>query len=112
MALQDNFNAIYNKETQNRKQKEELKAHDVIFENKLQNDLQTLQLAYIISNNNKTLIIPKIKNNLIDEVIKTQYDPINKKSKYINKEVQLYKQNRKMKTHHAKLIITETNIIM
>lgn len=88
MALTDSFNAVYNKKEQAKQEKEELKTHDFLLENKLINDLQALQLDFITRNDKRLLILPKIKNKLIDEIIKTQFEPINKKSKYLNKNIQ------------------------
>ena len=70
MALQDNFNAIYNKKEQQKAEKLKIKIHDENIEQQLLEDLQALQLDFITENEKSLLLLPKTKNNLINEVIK------------------------------------------
>lgn len=84
MALQDNFNAIYNKKEQQKAEKLKIKIHDENIEQQLLEDLQALQLDYITENEKNLLLLPKTKNNLINEVIKNNNTKILKNSKYIN----------------------------
>lgn len=84
MALTDSFNAVYNKKEQAKIEKQKTKLYDEILEIQLIEDLQTLQLDYITKNNKNMLLLPKIKNKLINEVIQANNTKILKNSKYIN----------------------------
>ena len=88
MALQDNFNAIYNKKEQQKAEKLKIKIHDENIEQQLLEDLQALQLDYITENEKNLLLLPKTKNNLINEVVKNNKTKILKNSKYINTDYQ------------------------
>ena len=88
MALQDNFNAIYNKKEQQKAEKLKIKIHDENIEQQLLEDLQALQLDFITENEKSLLLLPKTKNNLINEVIKNNKTKILKNSKYINTDYQ------------------------
>lgn len=88
MALQDNFNAIYNKKEQQKAEKLKIKIHDENTEQQLLEDLQALQLDFITENEKSLLLLPKTKNKLIDEVIKNNKTKILKNSKYINTDYQ------------------------
>lgn len=88
MALQDNFNAIYNKKEQQKAEKLKIKMHDENIEQQLLEDLQALQLDFITENEKSLLLLPKVKNKLIDEIINTNNTKILKNSKYINADYQ------------------------
>lgn len=88
MALQDNFNAVYNKKEQAKIEKQKTKLHDEILEIQLIEDLQALQLDFITENDKNMLLLPNIKNKLINKIINTNNTKILKNSKYINKECQ------------------------
>lgn len=88
MALQDNFNAIYNKKEQLKQEKEKIKLHDELLELELLEALQALQLDFITGNDKNMLLLPKIKNKLINEIIQANNTKILKKSKYINSSFQ------------------------
>lgn len=88
MALQDNFNAIYNKKEQQKAEKLRIKIHDENIEQQLLEDLQALQLDFITENNKNMLLLPNIKNKLINEIINTNNTKILKNSKYINTNYQ------------------------
>ena len=88
MALQDNFNAVYNKKEQLNQEKQKTRLHDQLLEMELLEALQTLQLDYITENNKNMLLLPKIKNKLINEIIKANNTKILKKSKYIDTNLQ------------------------
>lgn len=88
MALTDSFNAVYNKKEQTKIEKQKIKLHDEILEIQLIEDLQTLQLDFITENDKNMLLLPKIKNNLINKVIQANNTKILKDSKYINANYQ------------------------
>ena len=88
MALTDSFNAVYNKKEQAKIEKQKIKLHDEMLEIQLIEDLQALQLDFITENDKNMLLLPNIKNKLIDEIIKTNNIKILKNSKYIDKECQ------------------------
>lgn len=88
MALQDNFNAVYNKKEQLKQEKEKIKLHDQLLELELLESLQTLQLDFITENEKNMLLLPRIKNKLISEIIQANNTRILKKSKYININLQ------------------------
>lgn len=88
MALTDSFNAVYNKKEQAKIEKQKIKLHDELLEMELLESLQTLQLDYITENDKNMLLLPKTKNNLINEVIQTNNTKILKSSKYINSNFQ------------------------
>ncbi len=88
MALQDNFNAIYNKKEQQKAERLKMKMHDENTEQQLIEDLQALQLDYITENEKSSLLLLKTKNNLINKVIKNNNTKILKNSKYINTDYQ------------------------
>jgi len=88
VALQDNFNAVYNKKEQLKQEKEKIKLHDQLLELELMESLQTLQLDFITKNDKNMLLLPKIKNKLINEIIQANNTKILKKSKYINANLQ------------------------
>ena len=88
MALTDSFNAVYNKKEQAKIEKQKIKLHDEMLEIQLIEDLQALQLDFITENNKNILLLPNIKNKLINEIINTNNTKILKNSKYIDKECQ------------------------
>jgi hypothetical protein len=88
MALTDSFNAVYNKKEQAKIEKQKIKLHDEMLEIQLIEDLQALQLDFITENDKNMLLLPSIKNKLIDEIINTNNIKILKNSKYISKECQ------------------------
>ena len=61
MALQDNFNAIYNRKEQEKHEKEKIKIYNKLIEIELTEDLQQKQLDYITENDKNLLYFPKIK---------------------------------------------------
>lgn len=88
MALTDSFNVVYNKKEQAKIEKQKIKLHDEMLEIQLIEDLQALQLDFITENDKNMLLLPSIKNKLIDEIINTNNIKILKNSKYIDKECQ------------------------
>ena len=88
MALTDSFNAVYNKKEQAKIEKQKIKLHDEMLEIQLIEDLQALQLDFITENDKNILLLPNIKNKLINEIINTNNTKILKNSKYIDKECQ------------------------
>jgi len=88
MALQDNFNAIYNKKEHLQAEKQKIKQHDIALEVQLLENLHELQLDFITENEKNLLLLPKIKRQLITEVLQTSNIPVNKKSKYADIENQ------------------------
>jgi hypothetical protein len=88
MALTDSFNAVYNKKEQAKIEKQKIKLHDELLEMELTEGLQALQLDYITENDKNMLLLPKIKNNLINEVVQANTTKILKSSKYINLDFQ------------------------
>lgn len=88
MALTDSFNAVYNKKEQTKLEKQKIKLHDEMLEIQLIEDLQALQLDFITENDKNMLLLPKVKNKLINEIIHTNNTKILKNSKYIDKEYQ------------------------
>ena len=88
MALTDSFNAVYNKKEQAKIEKQKIKLHDEMLEIQLIEDLQALQLDFITENDKNMLLLPSIKNKLIDEIINTNNTKILKNSKYINLDFQ------------------------
>ena len=88
MALTDSFNAVYNKKEQAKIEKQKIKLHDEILEIQLIEALQTLQLDFITENDKNMLLLPKIKNKLINEVIQSNNTKILKNSKYISTNYQ------------------------
>ena len=71
MALTDSFNAVYNKKEQAKIEKQKIKLHDEMLEIQLIEDLQALQLDFITENDKNILLLPNIKNKLINEIINT-----------------------------------------
>lgn len=88
MALTDSFNSIYNKKEQAKIERQKIKLHDELLEMELTESLQTLQLDYITENDKNMLLLPKTKNNLINEVIRSNNAKILKISKYIDTDFQ------------------------
>lgn len=88
MALTDSFNAVYNKKEQAKIEKQKIKLHDELLEMDLTEGLQTLQLDFITENDKNMLLLPNIKNKLINEIINTNNTKILKNSKYINTNYQ------------------------
>ncbi len=88
MALQDNFNAIYNRKEQEKHEKEKIKIYNKLIEIELTEALQQKQLDYITENDKNFLYFPKIKKKLIDEVIYSNDTKVLKNSKYIHREQQ------------------------
>lgn len=88
MALTDSFNAVYNKKEQVKIEKQKIKLHDEMLEIQLIEDLQALQLDFITENDKNMLLLPNIKNKLINKIINTNNTKILKNSKYIDKEYQ------------------------
>lgn len=88
MALTDSFNAVYNKKEQAKIEKQKIKLHDELLEMEFLESLQALQLDYITENNKNSLLLPKIKSDLINEVIQTNDTKILKSSKYIDSDFQ------------------------
>lgn len=88
MALQDNFNAIYNKKEHLQAEKQKIKQHDIALEVQLLEDLHEIQLDFITENDKNMLLLPKTKRQLITEVLQTSNIPVNKKSKYADIEHQ------------------------
>ena len=84
MALTDSFNAVYNKKEQAKIEKQKIKLHDELLEMELIEGLQALQLDYITENDKELLLLPKTKNELIDEVIQANNTKVLKSSKYID----------------------------
>lgn len=88
MALQDNFNAIYNKKEHLQAEKQKIKQHDIALEVQLLENLHEAQLDFITENDKNMLLLPKTKRQLITEVLQTSNIPVNKKSKYADIENQ------------------------
>ena len=88
MALTDSFNVVYNKKEQAKIEKQKIKLHDEMLEIQLIENLQAFQLDFITENDKNMLLLPKVKNKLINEIINTNNTKILKNSKYINKEYQ------------------------
>ncbi len=88
MALTDSFNAVYNKKEQSKIERQKIKLHDELLEMELLESLQALQLDYITKNDKNMLLLPKTKNDLINEIINTNSTKILKNSKYMDSDFQ------------------------
>lgn len=86
MALQDNFNAVYNKKEQAKQQKELIKQQDKTLELKILEDLQITIEGYITSYDPYNLYFLKTKRQIINSILEDNEYYVNKHSKY--KDVQ------------------------
>ena len=86
MALQDNFNAIYNRKEQEKNERERQKQLDKNLEIELTENLLLSILDYLEENEKTLLYYPKIKNEIIKNTLQnltwTRYN----KSKYQNND--------------------------
>ena len=84
MALQDNFNAIYNKKEQARAQREEEKQADLSIELQLKEELLTAFLDYAETHEPIYLYNISVKHKIINEIITSGEIYTAKYSKYKN----------------------------
>jgi len=82
MALQDNFNAIYNKTEQNKQQRELQKQQNKTFEIYLQEELQKAIESYCEENNKNNLYLLKTKHQIINDILYYNNFKVYKNSKY------------------------------
>jgi len=86
MALQDNFNAVYNKKEQAKQERERQKQQNKTIERLLQEELQRVIEGYCEENKKSNLYLLKTKKYIIDQVLKYNDILIPKESKYKNIE--------------------------
>lgn len=82
MALQDNFNAIYNKKEQAKQQKEAEKSKNLIFEIELQELLQDYITEYLTEHNNIDILLSSTKRRIIARILRENTFAVEKCSKY------------------------------
>ena len=85
MALQDNFNAVYNKKEAAKIERERLKQFDKKIEIEFKEDLQKTIEAYIEDGNSKSkLFLLNVKHKIIENTTNGNDWRVDKKSKYTN----------------------------
>ena len=82
MALQDNFNAVYNKKEQAKQERERQKQQNKTIERLLQEELQRVIEGYCEENKKSNLYLLRTKKYIIDQVLKYNDVLIPKGSKY------------------------------
>lgn len=87
MALQDNFNAIYNKKEQAKQQKEAEKQSNLIFEIELQELLQDYITEYLTTHNNIDVLLSSTKRRIIKRILRENTFTVERYSKYKNTNV-------------------------
>lgn len=84
MALQDNFNAIYNKKEQAKQQKEAEKQSNLIFEIELQELLQDYITEYLTTHKMLDILLSSTKKRIIKRILRENTFTVEKHSKYKN----------------------------
>ena len=84
MALQDNFNAIYNKKEQAKQQKEAEKQKNLIFEIELQELLQDYITEYLETHKAIDILLSSTKRRIIKRILRENTFTVEKHSKYKN----------------------------
>lgn len=84
MALQDNFNAIYNKKEQAKQQKEAEKQKNLLFEIQLQELLQDYITEYLTTHKAIDILLSSTKRRIIARILRENTFAVDRFSKYKN----------------------------